>query len=507
MDQNSPLHENTHMSLDNTQLVLQELMKHLLSRIDGVIEKRKQKTLANIAQRYLDIIYDESLYKDYIQFLDELVKLHLKFKDLGPTFIIKNINLDKYPKLKPEIIKYVSLDFEYSAIDDLIQALDTHIKATKIKKEIPYMISKLTSIETESDNEAVYKYKKFIVDSFIKLKQDTTDDFELVFDPSNIDDLLERIQETIELAKNKLRIPSGYETLDSIYLPGGFESGRIYIFGSEPGFGKSTLMINFVKNFITRKYDPSTIKSDKPPAVLYVTLENDQVETFERLSRTMLQSPVKISQLRELELQKIRDIFKSLDTKLIIKYLKPGSDIADFMLYVDSVAEEHRIIAIVVDYLDLFNITSNRQERRHELGEITFQLKILGIIHDCPIISPTQLNTQGYQDRYSGKINIPSKKTVDESRQKAQNADFLGLLFEIPKEFLPPQLQYEVNSEDRIIGINIDKNRDNPTGIVCVKFETSTYTMKFYNPEDNNVIVNNILRNIYGGSHSKAPYI
>lgn len=479
--------------------ILEHAIELLVNQIESVAQKHKQKKLVTVLNKFIKEVDIPDVLQEHNNLIKELITLHEKHHELPGAMLVSLINLNKYPTLSNLVLNSVKELFPYEEADSFIELLYSKVKAIKIRQSTSKLVEKFILLENLSDEDVLKLYENLIVNEYLELVNDREDLHTTIkFDPTNIDELLESLQLVTEEARNKLKIPSGYKLLDEHFLSGGFEAGRIYVWGAEPGRGKSTLMINFVKNFVKQSFSKTELQSDKPPCVIYVTLENDPAETFTRISRSLLQKQINTRNLTEEIIQEISNEFKKMKTNLVVHYMTPNSSFTDLVMFIDTIAEEHRIVSIVVDYLNLIRLDHGKnEERRHELGRVTFLLKLLGITHKCPVLSPTQLNTSAYNDPFSNRLVVPTMKSLDESRQTAQNADFVGLLFEYPKHLLPPDLTYMYGSEEWIIlAINIDKNRDDPKGVVTAAYNLPTYTINFFDKSTNDILVSRFLQQV-----------
>jgi replicative DNA helicase len=471
--------------------VLENAIKYLLARATNPDQIQKQKKLAKPISVFLKSVSLPKDLQEYKNFLLELVKLHNQHKTISGRLLLQEINLDKYETIK-RLISEIPDDFPYDEIDDFIDLLMVKAHAEEIKRTTNKLIDSFAKYPSMSDHEIVDNYKSIIISEYLKIIEYNNDTDVLEFDPNDIDKLFDTIDILNTQAENKLKIPSGYPYLDE-FLNGGFEAGRIYLFGSPPGMGKSTLMLNFVTNMASTKFTKKMLQSTKPPAIIYVTLENEPLETYERIARMITKTPLRIRDLSPQQKEDLKQhLLDKIKTKFIIHYEKPGSNISNLITSISTYAETHRIVAIFIDYLDLLHYDlANIKEKRHELGAITFTLKLLGKTYKCPVISPTQLNTAGYPDKFSKKISIPTMKNLDESRQKAQNADFVGLMFPIHRDFIPHKLAafYDKEGYDTFFGINIDKNRDGKTGMITGVANFNIYSIILFNKKDSDNVV------------------
>ncbi|MEN3039602.1 MAG: DnaB family ATPase, partial [Candidatus Kryptonium sp.] len=257
---------------------------------------------------------------------------------------------------------------------------------------------------------------------------------------------------------------SGFKNFDMRFLNGGFEPGRIYIFAGKPGQGKSALLLNFAYN--------AALKESENGAVLYITLENSVEETINRLLKILVYDVTgnreAYKDIRK-DKQKMKDILLKhfSDKRFIIKYFHPNFPTSDLLSWIATLQQKEKISIIFIDYLSLLTSTKAYEQKRHELGQITLELKKMSRIFNVPIVTAAQLNTAGYDI-------IPTMKNIDESRQVAQHADFIGLLFD-------DKTDSNLNLIDEcqmVLGINIDKNRNGPRGIARFLFDSLTMKLK-----------------------------
>lgn len=450
--------------------ILEECLKKLLCICDDHTTLIKQKALSTIVTKLLEIIEVPARYQSLKDCITTVTSLHKNYPETPGNIISGMLRLEMYPDIKDLIEQSRTKIASYDELDNIIKVVSDKTASTLISSRIDQITSSLFGIkESKSDSEIVDKFKSIITSEYIGMLNylDSDQSISVSITPNRkFHDIFKTIK---SMQISRARVPSGIPSIDTIVNPG-FEATRVYVFGGKPGLGKSALtlymMINAARH-IGRK------EKDKPDCVVYVTLENDIVETLERIMRIILKRNVTYSDIKEQDLEYVENQF-SIMCNIYLQYLPPHKTTTnDLMITLGKISEENTMKAIYVDYLNLLSLDTRRNlEKRHELGIITSELKIISKKFKCPLIVPTQINTAGYDV-------IPTMKNIDESRQIAQNADFVGLIFEVQREKLPPQVAYNY-PEDKysIIGINVDKNRNGPRGLCFLLLSRETFTFE-----------------------------
>jgi replicative DNA helicase len=249
-------------------------------------------------------------------------------------------------------------------------------------------------------------------------------------------------------------IPSGWDWLDR-KLDGGFlENGRaIYVFAGETNVGKSIFLGNV-----------ATSIANQGKTVLLITLEMSELMYAKRISTNLTQIPIADLHKRADDIKTKIGYYTSAhrDSKIIIKEFPPNTvtcnHLKSFIEKVNSTG--CKVDAIVLDYVNLLSssIGNNSYER---IKHATEQLRALTYHFDCPIITATQLNRQGYNE-----IN-PGLSTIGESIGLAATADCIMSIW-----------QEEEDAELGIIKLGMMKNRFGANfGSVTMRIDYSTLTL------------------------------
>ena len=272
------------------------------------------------------------------------------------------------------------------------------------------------------------------------------------------DDLIPVLERTLAKFDRKNKIPSGFNYLDDKILDGGFDQTRLYTFAGNSGSGKSTILINMALNAAT--YNQYIGDLDvKLKIFLYITLENDIEESFERLycSRydvSSIQFRRSISINKEDVSKRIDNDLNRFNSKLILKHFAAGTlTVPRLDALIKNLEEENggstkcKVAAIYVDYLDLLKADSSTKDLRLQLNETTQNLKEVARRFRLPVITATQLNRESYTAKSAHTLNA---SMIAESIGKIFVTDFAGLLVK--------------SEDDGIVFFRVGKNRSGSTG-------------------------------------------
>jgi replicative DNA helicase len=153
-------------------------------------------------------------------------------------------------------------------------------------------------------------------------------------------------------------ISTGYPELDK-FMRKGFEPGRLYIFAGKSGDGKSTLVLNFLKNQLSKKLHDKKLFDIH----LYITLENHIDESLLRLYCCLNKLTTdnvleKWDTHKNLIMPSIKDAGIESKNIILMYYFHPTSISAlDIVSLCEEVKQQYagkgKLASITVDYLDV----------------------------------------------------------------------------------------------------------------------------------------------------------
>lgn len=273
-----------------------------------------------------------------------------------------------------------------------------------------------------------------------------------------------KILHNMKKPTNKLK--TGIQYLNKM-LNGGFEAGRSYLIMGITGVGKSITLLS-IANWI-RKYNKLPRKQTEELAVLFISQENSQSETFERLfniecdGRDM--KTLSDEEMIEL-LTKAGLVIPDDDNTSINFIFKEYSDKEIGVTDIDALISDYekkniRIIAVVQDYIEKLKPKFKFTELRHALGSVATELSELAKKRNIPVISAAQLNRDAaavtdnaIANNKKNTIKLLGKKQISESWDMMKNVDAVIL---IGREY-----DDSSGSQKEYLGFKLEKFRGKP---------------------------------------------
>jgi len=264
-------------------------------------------------------------------------------------------------------------------------------------------------------------------------------------------------------------VESGYYSIDRLTL--GWQGGTLIIAAGRPSMGKTTFVVNLIRNAAVDFNTPTAIFSlemgKKELMVKFVSLESglpsrkimsqkftqDEWVIFSQTTRKITNSPIFID-----------------DTSSL--------DIDEFRLRARQLKEKEKIKLIIVDYLQLMRGAPGvKGGREQEIASITRGLKNISKELDVPIIALSQLSRE-VEKRVSTHC-IPTLSDLRESGSIEQDADIVMFLWR------PAYYKFTEDSSgtfvDGLTKIIIAKHRNGPLGEGLIALNAAT--SKFRNLE------------------------
>lgn len=338
-----------------------------------------------------------------------------------------------------DLISLLKVKEEYTQPDKLNDFLTNTIipkrKSSHLGTSIPDIKQAIEDYENgafEDLNDLLQKFENIINKTSSGLKE--LNRVESISKASCLDLFNDDFSDVLERYRQQCKtdtIKSGFDVIDDSLPFGGFESGRIYIFGGETGVGKSIMLLNILSNTIKHAAENSNSKNEnnKKSVHIYITAENLIDESLIRYYCTSTGRPhcdvikrIKEDPTFDPKKEIIHDLNRA-NTNILFFYVPARVvTLSEIEALIDDSVQKYDVRSVYIDYLDLVRSGTPKLELRHELGEVTSGFKRLAILNNIPVITATQLNRSGYNN---SKATITS---MSESMNKANDADFISFL-------------------------------------------------------------------------------
>ena len=256
---------------------------------------------------------------------------------------------------------------------------------------------------------------------------------------TNYEHLTDRMERPFEVSG----IPSGFREID--YYTEGFTTGDLIVVASRPSVGKTSLALAMAFEMAKRGH----------PALLF-SLEMDAKQIVSRF--LALNSRMDLLALRTGNIIDT-EAAEALRGLPILIDDTPGISIMELRTKARRASTHEKIEVIVVDYVQLIRTGEDDENRVQEIATITRNLKSLARELGVVVIGLSQLS------RAAGDSGgEPKLSTLREGGSLEQDADIVLMLWR-DREETPA-------GAPRLINGAIAKNRNGPTGIFQLLFES-----------------------------------
>lgn len=276
--------------------------------------------------------------------------------------------------------------------------------------------------------------------------------------------------------ENNQCLPTGIAELDNT-LGGGLTAG-LYIFGANPGLGKTSLVLHLLINLALNQHHSLFFNLEMSPFQIMAKL----LSNYSYRNSLLDENQPKMS-INELSSKSLYDEKTKSFTKTSRKIIKSYDDTVNQFItiinrseskdcdYVECIEQalknykrHHKIIpVIVIDFLQLLkltpvyddrNFTNKEYDKRLEVNEIIEKLKKYSNVYKTPIILISSLSRSAYTKTVSDDDETEYSLSIfKETGHIEYTADFLALLTK-------GQTKTSFSEEDKtVININVLKTR------------------------------------------------
>ena len=396
--------------IDPTKKIPIKFDLSMLNMFVGYIFKKSvqitRKSLMNM-KRLFDVI-DESIYENSdsmqarIEFINKALEAKLIKGFENDDVIINYCKSDNYNKENQDIINNIQLytKINYEEIKYINKCIEDRLQYYYLyyyKDAIYETVERLDSGDYKSFYEINNKLTSICTDLINRVRNsksiDAVDQFSLSDEnfETNMIDIVSKLQNPSRVIK------TGIQKLNEILSPG-FLSSRLYIFVGLAGGWKSGMLLKVIRDTKMYNNDIQVKKPGKQPCALLITMENEVIETVERLFNMTLDGNIRnytpkqvVKMLRE---TKEFTIGMNNGIDVVIRYY-PNRAISTDDLYtiIDDLSDDGKeVIILSLDYIKRIRPAEKGRDEKEELKNISNELKSLAIHYDIPVVTAHQLN-------------------------------------------------------------------------------------------------------------------
>lgn len=277
--------------------------------------------------------------------------------------------------------------------------------------------------------------------------------------PRYVNNILRNTVEQIDtLHQNRGQLSglsSGFIDLDK--LTNGLHKSDLIIVAARPAMGKTTFAMNLVEAALLKN-------GENPGAVVVFSMEMSAEQLMFRLLSAVGridQGDIKRGNLQDDDWNRLVAASGQLKDKPLYIDDTPALTPSDLRARVRRIQrEEGEIGLVMVDYLQLMQVSGRSEGRTAEISEISRSLKAMAKEYNCPVIALSQLN-RSLENRPNKR---PQMSDLRESGAIEQDADIIMFIYR--DEIYNPDNEDSRGKAEIIIG----KHRAGPTDTVDLTF-------------------------------------
>ncbi len=276
---------------------------------------------------------------------------------------------------------------------------------------------------------------------------------------------IDQIDERFQNQEAVTGLSTGYGQFDE--LTAGLQKGDLIIVAGRPSMGKTSLALNLAENVALNQ------SKRQPTAVFSMEMSTEQLalRMISSLGRVN-QSSLRNGRLHDEDWPRINGAIQLMQEAPLFIDDTPALSPTEIRARARRLKRQHGLSLIVIDYLQLMQVTGNTENRATEISEISRSLKALARELEVPIIALSQLN-RSVEQRVDKK---PIMSDLRESGAIEQDADLIIFIY-----------REEVYDKDTprkgIADIHIAKQRNGPIGEFQLTFLGQYTKFENYIPE------------------------
>ncbi|NOX43104.1 MAG: replicative DNA helicase [Gammaproteobacteria bacterium] len=256
--------------------------------------------------------------------------------------------------------------------------------------------------------------------------------------------VVERIDTLFHSNEALTGIPTGWTDIDN--RTSGLQNSDLIIVAGRPSMGKTSFAMNIVEH--------AAIKAGVTTAVFSMEMSSEQLAMRMMSSLGRIdQSKVRSGKLDDNDWPRLTHAVSMLSEAPVFIDDTPALSPNELRARARRLKREHNLGLIVIDYLQLMQVSGTSENRVNEISEISRSLKALAKELNVPVIALSQLN-RSLEQRPNKR---PIMSDLRESGAIEQDADIIAFIY-----------RDEVYNEDTVdkgvAEIIVAKHRNGPIG-------------------------------------------
>ena len=245
-------------------------------------------------------------------------------------------------------------------------------------------------------------------------------------------------------------VPTGFDDLDA--KTAGLQPSDLIIVAGRPSMGKTTLAVNFAEN--------AAIKHQIPVAIFSMEMPGEQLALRMMSSLGHIdQHKIRTGKLEDDDWPRLTSAVSLLDSAPIFIDDTPALSPIELRSRARRLKREHNLGMIIIDYLQLMQVSNSKENRATEISEISRNLKALAKELNVPVVALSQLN-RSLEQRSDRR---PVMSDLRESGAIEQDADLILFIYR-------DEVYNEDSPQKGLAEVIIGKQRNGPIGKCILTF-------------------------------------
>ncbi len=261
---------------------------------------------------------------------------------------------------------------------------------------------------------------------------------------------IDRVSELFEQDDPITGIATGYEKFD--LLTSGLQPSDLIIVAGRPSMGKTAFAINIAEH--------AAIKEKKTVAIFSMEMSGEQIAMRMMGSLGRIdQQKIRTGKLGDDDWPRLTSTVALMqETKMFIEDT-PALTPAALRARCRRISRGHGLDMVVVDYLQLMQVSGSTENRATEISEISRSMKAMAKELSVPVIALSQLN-RSLEQRPNKR---PVMSDLRESGAIEQDADVIAFIYR-------DEVYNEERVDNGVAAVIVSKQRNGPIGTVRLAF-------------------------------------
>ena len=266
-------------------------------------------------------------------------------------------------------------------------------------------------------------------------------------------------------------VSTGFADFDR--MTAGLQPGDLIIVAGRPSMGKTSLAMNIAENAAVGPIIRERPKEATPVAIFSMEMSAEQL-SFRMISSLgqVNQGKLRTGNFAEEDWPRINNAVKWMSAAPVFIDDTPALSPTELRARARRVKREHGLGLIVVDYLQLMQVTGTTENRATEISEISRGLKALAKELEVPVIALSQLN-RSVEQRQDKR---PVMSDLRESGAIEQDADVIAFIYR-------EEVYNSETPRKGVADVIIAKQRNGPIGDVTLAFQGQFTRFQSYAPD------------------------